>query len=45
MSRIEFQVDRSARYQQILGWGGAFTDAAGMNIAKLPSAAQDAVIE
>jgi hypothetical protein len=41
---LEINVDRDKTYQTILGWGGAFTDSAGINIAKLSPDAQDAVI-
>lgn len=37
-------VDRSKRYQTIQGFGGAFTDAAGINIAQLPAAAQEKLL-
>jgi len=33
-------IDRNIKYQQIIGFGGAFTDAAGINIAKLSEEAQ-----
>ena len=38
--RLLFELDRSKKYQSILGFGGAFTDAAGRNIAKLEYEAQ-----
>lgn len=45
MSRLAYQanvtVDPSQNYQYIDSFGGAFTDAAGINIAAIPSAAQD----
>lgn len=34
-------MDRSKTYQTILGFGGAFTDSSGINIAQLPEAAQE----
>ncbi|XP_023343121.1 glucosylceramidase [Eurytemora carolleeae] len=37
-------VDSSRLYQTILGFGGAFTDAAGINIAKLSKEAQENLI-
>ena len=37
---IELYVDRSKKYQSIIGFGGAFTDAAGINIANLSPEAQ-----
>ena len=36
----EIFIDASVRYQSIFGFGGAFTDAAGINIAKLSFSAQ-----
>ena len=36
----EIFIDTSVRYQSIFGFGGAFTDAAGINIAKLSVPAQ-----
>ena len=38
-------VDQSTTYQTIIGFGGAFTDATGINIASLPTAAQQKLIE
>ncbi len=32
------------KHQKIVGYGGAFTDAAGINIADLPQAAQEKLI-
>lgn len=29
-------LNRNVHHQQVIGWGGAFTDAAGLNIATLP---------
>jgi len=37
-------VDASIQYQSIIGFGGAFTDAAGINIAKLSRPAQDLLL-
>ncbi|KOC59952.1 Glucosylceramidase, partial [Habropoda laboriosa] len=37
-------IDTSKRYQRIFGFGGAFTDSAGMNIANLSEATQDQLI-
>lgn len=39
-----FTLNASATYQSILGFGGAFTDAAGINIAKLSTAAQEVLM-
>merc|ERR1719495_1050525 len=38
-------IDRNTQYQQIIGFGGAFTDAAGINIAKLSEEAQNNLIK
>lgn len=32
---VTFTVDRTVRYQTIVGFGGAFTDAAGLNIMNM----------
>lgn len=37
----KFTIQRNVQYQTILGFGGAFTDAAGLNIASLSNATQD----
>ncbi|XP_060535919.1 lysosomal acid glucosylceramidase-like [Cylas formicarius] len=37
--------DLDTTYQEIIGFGGAFTDAAGINIALLPADAQDKLLE
>jgi glucosylceramidase len=39
------RVDTSRQYQEILGFGGAITDAAGLNIAALSKAAQETLIK
>merc|ERR1712223_793295 len=41
---VTIALDRDVKYQQIIGFGGAFTDAAGINIAHLSSAAQESLI-
>lgn len=41
---VKITIDKSKRYQQILGFGGAFTDAAGINILGLPSRLQDQIL-
>lgn len=41
----EIIVDASVTKQKILGFGGAFTDAAGINIAKLSVGAQELLIK
>ena len=38
-------VNREERFQSVLGFGGAFTDAAGINIAKLDTDAQEALLQ
>jgi len=43
-STVQLQVDRSKRLQTILGFGGAFTDAAGINIASLSTKTQENLI-
>ncbi|XP_023235434.1 putative glucosylceramidase 4 [Centruroides sculpturatus] len=42
--RLEISIDRTKRYQEILGFGGAFTDAAGINILSLPEQLQDQIL-
>lgn len=37
-------VDSKKKYQKIIGFGGAFTDATGINIAKLSRATQNQLI-
>ena len=39
-NRLEFELRRDKSFQTVLGFGGAFTDAAGWNIAKLEPEAQ-----
>ena len=39
------EVNRNKTRQAITGFGGAFTDAAGINIASLPGAAQIKLIQ
>ncbi|CAL7949938.1 unnamed protein product [Xylocopa violacea] len=38
------KIDTTKRYQSILGFGGAFTDSAGINIKKLSKATQDQLL-
>ncbi|XP_018563272.1 putative glucosylceramidase 3 [Anoplophora glabripennis] len=38
-------VDQDTKYQSIIGFGGAFTDSAGINIKLLPAEAQNNLIE
>lgn len=42
---ISVTIDHSKKYQKIIGFGGAFTDAAGINIAKLPNGLQSRLIK
>jgi O-glycosyl hydrolase len=39
-AQIQIYVNESNKFQNIIGFGGAFTDAAGINIQQLSSAAQ-----
>jgi len=41
---VTITLDRDVKYQKIIGFGGAFTDAAGINIAHLTSEAQESLI-
>lgn len=41
---IKITIDESQKFQTIIGFGGAFTDAAGINIARLSSGAQENLI-
>lgn len=38
---VVVSLDHTTEYQTILGFGGAFTDATGLNILKLPEEAQE----
>jgi len=38
------QIRRNSTFQEIIGFGGAFTDAAGINIKSLPTDAQEKLI-
>ncbi|TYZ54498.1 hypothetical protein PybrP1_008785 [[Pythium] brassicae (nom. inval.)] len=42
---IEFTLNMSLSYQQIIGFGGAFTDAAAINVYKLTPALQQRVLD
>ena len=42
---VVITLDKNTKYQQIIGFGGAFTDAAGINIAKLSEEAQRNLIK
>ena len=44
MQRVISTLFPDIKFQTILGWGGAFTDSAGINIASLDSQAQDLLI-
>ncbi|KAK7486771.1 hypothetical protein BaRGS_00021918 [Batillaria attramentaria] len=41
---VIYELHRNKTRQSIIGFGGAFTDSAGINIASLPQAAQDKLI-
>ncbi len=41
---VKFQVNTEIKYQQIIGFGGAFTDSAGINILSLSEPAQDLLL-
>lgn len=38
---VTVNIDPSEKYQEILGWGGAFTDSTGININSLSYPARD----
>ncbi|GMS97780.1 hypothetical protein PENTCL1PPCAC_19955, partial [Pristionchus entomophagus] len=40
-ARITIEIDASTTFQEIIGFGGAFTDAVGVNLAALSNPAQD----
>jgi len=42
---VTIDINKSVRYQEMIGFGGAFTDAAGINIAKLSTEAQEKLIQ
>lgn len=42
---ITFRVDRSREYQSVIGFGGAMTDAAAINMASLPDEARNLLIK
>lgn len=44
-SPYRITLNRTAVYQTILGFGGAFTDAAGINLKNLPEAAQEKLLQ
>ena len=43
--RQTITIDRSKKYQSIIGFGGAFTDASGINIKSLPEKLQKNIIK
>lgn len=43
-SLYRITIDRSTTHQTILGFGGAFTDSAGINIKSLPESAQEKLL-
>lgn len=44
-SGIKLQLDLGKTYQTMLGFGGAFTDAAGLNIKTLSNATQEQLMK
>lgn len=42
---VIFTINATIEYQEIVGFGGAITDSAGLNINYLPKAAQEKLIE
>ncbi|CAL8109725.1 unnamed protein product [Orchesella dallaii] len=42
---VKVTIDRNVKYQEILGFGGAFTDAAGISIASLSQPLQEAILK
>lgn len=42
---MKIKIDLNKRHQSIIGWGGAFTDASGINIARLHPLLQDYVMK
>lgn len=42
---VQLTIDRNMTYQSILGFGGAFTDAAGINILSLPPQLSKQIID
>ena len=42
---IEIYIDVRQKHQQIFGFGGAFTDAAAININSLPAPMQDTILK
>ncbi|EEC01398.1 glucosylceramidase, putative, partial [Ixodes scapularis] len=42
---VSVVIDSSKKYQSIFGFGGAFTDAAGINLQSLPEQLQEAVLK
>lgn len=45
LGRVEIQIDASTRYQPIIGFGGSFTDAAGINLNKLSPGTRKQIIQ
>lgn len=44
-AEITVEIGRDQKYQKIVGFGGAFTDSTGLNIAKLPKQLQERLIK
>ncbi|XP_078050529.1 putative glucosylceramidase 3 isoform X2 [Augochlora pura] len=45
LNTATFNLDRTKKYQQILGFGGAFTDASGIHIASMSNATQQQILK
>lgn len=45
IAAVVFTVDSTKKYQEILGFGGSFTDSAGIAVDSLPEEAQAKFIE
>ena len=43
-TKAKIAIDAEQKYQTMLGFGGAFTDAAGINIANLPAKLQETLL-
>ena len=43
-TKAKITIDAEQKHQTMLGFGGAFTDAAGINIANLPAKLQETLL-
>jgi len=43
-THLEIKIDRNTKYQEILGFGGAFTDSTGINIKKMSAKLQENIL-